>query len=134
MSQPIVANKVKSETIIIPKGDTFEMRWLPKYDDGSKRVRTIPIRAATKEIEKIEVHEDDVKEVSRVSARPSVAPSGRNLDAPNDLDVSIPPHRAGQQRQRRMKIAYVYKRDQRTCLRHDMKTVYYGKHRWRCRR
>lgn len=140
MSQPIVPSKVKS--VAITQADTFDMRWLPKYDDGMKRVRTIPIRAAKKEIEDVPISEDDLKEVS---ARPSVAPNGHDK-RPNDR-VIMPPeqnetvqnargsgHFVPPVNKRRMKVAYVYKRDQRTCLRHDMRTVYYGKHRWRCRR
>jgi hypothetical protein len=117
MSQPIVPNKVKS--IPMTQADTFEMRWLPKYKEP-KYVRTIPIKITKKEIENVDVNEVDAREVT-------IAPPEQNVIVPNARESGhfVPRNKP------RIRVAT---REQRTCIRHDMRTVYYGKHRWRCRR
>jgi len=90
------------------------MRWLP-VAEIPKRVRTLAIKAAT------------TNEVD--PARPTVAPS----DTTEPINIAQVEHDT-LPRTRPRNIRYTYKRDQRTCVRHNMRTVYYGKHRWRCRR
>jgi len=111
----IVPVKVQSMTITRANSpETFIERWLP-LAEMPKRIRTIAIKAASKE----EIVD---------TARPVVAP-----DDPVDIKVAQVEHTT-LPRSRPRSIRYMYKRDQRTCVRHGMKTVYYGKHRWRCRR
>jgi len=106
--------------------ESFEMRWLP-VAEIPKRVKTIDVRATT----------NDAVD----TARPSVALDGRNNHlGRQDVAPSVPIVDNVAQvehdilpRRRPRNIRYLYKRDQRTCVRHNMRTVYYGK-RWRCRR
>jgi hypothetical protein len=107
--------QTKVRTIPITRANTpsesFEMRWLP-VAEIPKRVRTLAIKAAT------------TNEVVD-TARPVVAPDDTevvNISSAKDVAHVRPRN-----------IRY-NRRDQRTCVRHNMRTVYYGKHRWRCRR
>lgn len=119
----IVPVKVQSMTITRASSpETFVERWLP-LGDMKKFVRVIPI---------VLTNEGD-------TARPSVALNTRIDDRNNNLerqDVAQVEH-ATLPRSRPRNIRYLYKRDlhgdKRTCMRHNMRTVYYGK-RWRCRR
>jgi len=115
----IVPVKVQSMTITRASSpETFVERWLP-LGDMKKYVRVIPI---------VLTNEGDT--------RPSVAPANHRVDNSEQLerqDVAQVEHTT-LPRSRPRNIRYLYKRDQRTCVRHNMRTVYYGKHRWRCRR
>jgi hypothetical protein len=102
--------------------ETFVERWLP-LSEMPKRVRVIPIVVQTKG----ELRDEDAEDAARLS----VAPDRRNNDLGRQ-DVAQVEHTT-LPRSRPRNIRYTYKRDQRTCVRHGMKTVYYGKHRWRCR-
>jgi len=102
--------------------ETFIERWLP-LSEMPKRVRVIPIVVQTKG----ELVDEDAIEQSRRS----VAPANHNEQLGRQ-DVAQVEHEV-LPRSRPRNIRYTYKRDQRTCVRHNMKTVYYGKHRWRCR-
>jgi hypothetical protein len=116
--EEVIPIKVRTETITRASGEPFIERWQP-LADMPKRVRVIPIVVQTKG--------ELVDEEAIESARQSVAQADRI-----PLPRNRPKTNVEDSPKETRSLRYTTNRRD-VCARHNMRRVYYGRYRWRCR-